>query len=46
MQSGTTATTAFRHGDELIVANVGDSRAYHFRDGVLTRVSVDHSYVQ
>ena len=27
MQSGTTATTAFRHGDELIVANVGDSRA-------------------
>ena len=30
----------------LCVANVGDSRTYVFRDGVLRQLSVDHSYVQ
>ena len=46
---GTTLTAvAVVPGEEprILVANVGDSRTYMFRNGVLTRLSVDHSYVQ
>jgi protein phosphatase len=46
---GTTLTAmAVVPGEEpaVLVANVGDSRTYLFRHGVLSRVSVDHSYVQ
>ncbi|MGC5169689.1 PP2C family protein-serine/threonine phosphatase [Microbacterium sp. DT81.1] len=42
----TTFTGIFLHGDELLVAHVGDSRAYLLRDGDLTRCTRDDSYVQ
>ncbi len=32
--------------EHCVVFNVGDSRVYSFRDGLLTQVSVDHSEVQ
>ena len=38
-------TTDVRH-EQLAVVNVGDSRAYLWRQGELTRATVDHSYVQ
>lgn len=46
---GTTLTAmAIVPGEEpaVLVANIGDSRTYLFRGGVLSRISVDHSYVQ
>jgi protein phosphatase len=33
------------HGTQVLVANVGDSRAYLFRDGDLTQLTEDHSMV-
>ena len=42
---GTTLTAAYLDGSELALAHVGDSRAYLFRDGQLTRLTQDHSLV-
>jgi protein phosphatase len=42
---GTTLTAAYVAGDELVIAHVGDSRAYLFRDGELKRLTQDHSLV-
>jgi PPM family protein phosphatase len=43
---GTTITMALVAGDRAVIGNVGDSRTYLVRDGVLKRVSKDHSLVQ
>ncbi|HUT20512.1 MAG TPA: Stp1/IreP family PP2C-type Ser/Thr phosphatase, partial [Anaerolineae bacterium] len=42
---GTTMVAAVLLGDGLIVANVGDSRAYLFRDGDPRQITRDHSWV-
>ncbi|MFV0459930.1 MAG: PP2C family protein-serine/threonine phosphatase [Actinomycetales bacterium] len=43
---GTTVTGILRHGNRLALAHIGDSRAYLLRDGVLTQVTKDHTFVQ
>lgn len=40
--AATTFTAAVLRGREATVMHVGDSRAWHFRDGVLTRLTEDH----
>ncbi|MDB5033149.1 MAG: protein serine/threonine phosphatase [Chlorobi bacterium] len=42
---GTTMVAAVVRNDGATVANIGDSRAYLMHDGVLSRVSRDHSLV-
>jgi len=44
-QMGTTITLVVAQGDELSLAHVGDTRAYHWRAGVLTQLTNDHSLV-
>ena len=43
---GTTVVSAILLGDDLLVSNVGDSRAYLYASEILTQLTVDHSYVQ
>jgi PPM family protein phosphatase len=42
---GTTTTAAYVADDEVIIAHVGDSRAYLLRGGDLIRLTKDHSLV-
>ena len=44
-EMATTVVAAVVHGDELIVANVGDSRAYLIRKGAIEQITEDHSLV-
>lgn len=44
-EAGTTVTLAVIFGRRLIVANVGDSRAYLLRDHKLRQITTDHSLV-
>lgn len=43
---GTTVTALLRAGSMLAMAHMGDSRAYLLRDGELTQVTTDHTFVQ
>lgn len=43
---GTTFTLLGSTDAQLVLAHVGDSRAYRLRDGVLTQLTRDHTYVQ
>ena len=43
---GTTVTAVALVADYWVLAHIGDSRAYLLRDGELTQVTQDHSYVQ
>jgi PPM family protein phosphatase len=42
---GTTLTAVYLYDSAVAIAHVGDSRAYLFRDGQLTRETQDHSLV-
>ncbi len=42
---GTTLVAAVIVGNQLTVANVGDSRAYLIREGDIRQITVDHSWV-
>ena len=41
---GTTLVAALADADQAVVSNVGDSRAYLIRDGVLHQITQDHSW--
>ena len=41
----TTATIVYVAANNAYIVNIGDSRAYIFRKGILTQVTEDHTYV-
>ena len=43
---GTTLIAMMRSGKRLAMVHIGDSRAYLARDGVFSRITTDHTYVQ
>ncbi|MDR0788566.1 MAG: protein phosphatase 2C domain-containing protein, partial [Bifidobacteriaceae bacterium] len=43
---GTTLTSVMLADDKLVVAQIGDSRAYILRNGDLTQITTDHTFVQ
>ena len=43
---GTTVTAILRAGNKLAMVHLGDSRGYLLRDGTLTQVTTDHTFVQ
>lgn len=43
---GTTIVGAMFFGPEVVIASVGDSRAYLIRDGAIQQLTTDHTYVQ
>lgn len=42
---GTTMSVLWTRKDRVLIAHVGDSRVYRFRDGVLAQITDDHSFV-
>ncbi|MGL5096822.1 MAG: PP2C family protein-serine/threonine phosphatase, partial [Planctomycetia bacterium] len=43
---GTTVVVAVVRGRKLVVAHLGDSRAYRYRNGALEAITVDHNLAQ
>ncbi len=43
---GTTVSAMIRVGDSMALAHIGDSRIYLYRDGELSQVTTDHTFVQ
>src|SRR6185369_14970850 len=43
---GTTVTAILHSGNKLALAHIGDSRGYLLRDGRLTQITHDHTFVQ
>ena len=43
---GSTCIALLRSGNKMAMVHIGDSRAYLLRDGKLTQVTTDHSFVQ
>ena len=43
---GTTVSGILRVGHQIVLAHIGDSRIYRFRDGELEQVTADHTFVQ
>lgn len=43
---GTTLEAMLWTGERFVTAHIGDSRAYLLRDGELTQLSIDHTFVQ
>lgn len=41
----TTIVMAYIYDDSTYITNIGDSRAYLYRDGLLKRITKDHTYV-
>jgi serine/threonine protein phosphatase PrpC len=44
--TSTTATVALFDGSRAAIGHVGDSRAYLFRDGEISQLTTDHTFVQ
>ncbi|MFD1715166.1 Stp1/IreP family PP2C-type Ser/Thr phosphatase [Amnibacterium flavum] len=43
---GTTVSALIRVGDSMAIAHIGDSRIYLLREGELSQVTADHTFVQ
>lgn len=43
---GTTVSGLIRVGDQMVVVHIGDSRIYLLRDGELSQITNDHTFVQ
>jgi PPM family protein phosphatase len=43
---GTTLDAVLTDGQRVALAHIGDSRAYLLRDGMLTQLTIDHTFVQ
>ncbi len=43
---GTTVSALAVLDDEVVIAHIGDSRIYLFRDGDVSQITIDHTFVQ